>query len=147
MLRVLGLSLFVFVAGVNASCACYEKGTRVGRSAPISSAYDSNTFMICYTNPCGFVAESSDKNFGWTHLSLRWGSTSNSNGTISIYDGTDDKGKPIIVVHEGEDVIDGSEKSRIQSTSFSIYVKYQQDGTEPNVYYGTIKSIAPLGKN
>ncbi|KAF1749494.1 hypothetical protein GCK72_025962 [Caenorhabditis remanei] len=134
----------VFLTETEAStCTCYESGNYTGRSAPISNPYNPDGFSPCYAAPCSYVAYSGDENHIWTRLTFHWGTTTNSGGLIKIFDGTDITGTPIILLNEGENVLSGSTKSQIKSTSSRITITYSQTGTDSNVFYGVMKAIPP----
>lgn len=81
---------------------------------------------------------------GFQQLTFRWGTTTNSGGQIQIFDGPTATGTPLIQwvfesnminfhsfyrIAEGEDVLDGSAKSQIKSSSPRITITYSQTGT------------------
>ncbi|CAL2051842.1 unnamed protein product [Caenorhabditis brenneri] len=144
MYKLAVLVLALLVKDTIASCQCYETSNYTGKSAAISNAYETADFSSCAKN-CSYTAYSGDDTYGWTGLTFQWGTTTNSGGLVEIFDGaTNDSSALLIQIQEGENVLSGSTKSQIKSSSPRITIRYTQSAGAANVYYGVIKAVPGL---
>uniref|UniRef100_A0A8R1E5G9 VWFA domain-containing protein n=2 Tax=Caenorhabditis japonica TaxID=281687 RepID=A0A8R1E5G9_CAEJA len=134
--------LLIALSGIDATCKCYAPQSSIvkGTNVKISNAYDDDTYIACYMNTCGFIADSGTASVGWTNATVQFSIGSDPSGILTFYDGTNDGPNNVVIASvSASDSLNGATTVPLYSSTSSIYVKYSQDDPKkPNQYYGTL---------